>query len=59
MKKKEPFDLKQRQIQKIYKENLKDKKSDNSFFLILIGCFIFLVLLLALLHFVFGIVQYF
>lgn len=43
MKKKGPFDFKQRQIQKIYKEEHKLKESDNSFFLIVSGCFIILI----------------
>ncbi|MFK9092465.1 hypothetical protein [Bacillus salipaludis] len=48
MKKKGPFDLKQRQTQKIYKEELKLKESDNSFFLIVCGCFIMLLPLIPL-----------
>lgn len=43
MKKKAPSDLKQRQIQKIYKEELSQKESDSSFFLIVTGCFIILL----------------
>ncbi|MCM3691428.1 hypothetical protein [Neobacillus niacini] len=57
MKRKGPFDLKLRQIQKIYKENLKIKESDHLFFLILIGYFIFGVLLLALASFIYNIVH--
>jgi hypothetical protein len=43
MKKKGPFDLKQRQIQKIYKEELKLKESDHSFFLIVSACYFILL----------------
>ncbi|MEH7095624.1 hypothetical protein [Neobacillus vireti] len=48
MKKKGPFDLKQRQIQKIYKEELMQKESEHTFFLIISGCFIILLPLIPL-----------
>jgi hypothetical protein len=49
MKKKEQYDLEQRQIQTIYKEKLASK--DHMFFLIFISCFIAGALLLALASF--------
>ncbi|MEC1525688.1 hypothetical protein P9D43_27165 [Neobacillus niacini] len=55
MPKKGPFDLKQRQIQKIYKDNL--RKSENSFFLIFIACFFIGALLLALASFIYNLVH--
>jgi hypothetical protein len=42
-----PFDLEQRQIQRIYRERLEEKEKVNWLFPIVMGCIIFGGLLLA------------
>lgn len=57
MKKKSSFDLKQQHVQKIYKENLKMKKSDHSMFLIIMGGFILGAILLAIASFIYNLMN--